>query len=195
MRAFVVLLLALMAGGPAFGQAAAPPQGSQVRIVGKVVAADAKSLSIDSTEAGKASLAMEPTTSVSTVVKKSLADIQPGDHVGATTVVGKDGKHRAIEVRIFPKDRVPNLNQFPLEWAPDNIMTNAAVAEVVKAAEGSVLKLKFSTGETDILVAPDTPILAGGPGSQELLKPGVAVTVIAVKAADGALTARRITVN
>lgn len=193
MRAFVVLLLALVAGGPAFGQAAAP--GSQVHVTGKVIAADAKSLSVDSAEGGKATLAMEPGTSVSTVVKKSLADIRPGDHVGATTVVGKDGKHHAIEVRIFPKDRVPNLNQFPLEWAPDNIMTNAAVAEVVKAAEGSVLKLKFSTGETDIAVAPDTPILTAGPGSPELLKPGVAITVFAVKAADGALTARRITVN
>ncbi len=194
MRPFVILLLAFLASGPAMGQTAAPAPGSQVRVIGKIVAADAKSLSMDA-EGGKASLALEPSTSVSTVVKKSLTDIQPGDHVGATTVVGKDGKHRAIEVRIFPKDRVPNLNQFPLEWAPDNIMTNAAVAEVAKAAEGSLLKLKFSTGETDVIVAPDTPILTAGPGSQELLKPGVVVTIFAIKAANGTLTARRITVN
>ena len=194
MRPFVILLLAFLASGPAMGQTAAPAPGSPVRVIGKIVAADAKSLSMDA-EGGKASLALEPSTSVSTVVKKSLTDIQPGDHVGATTVVGKDGKHRAIEVRIFPKDRVPNLNQFPLEWAPDNIMTNAAVAEVAKAAEGSLLKLKFSTGETDVIVAPDTPILTAGPGSQELLKPGVVVTIFAIKAANGTLTARRITVN
>ena len=194
MRSFCIFLLALVVGGPALTTDAMAQTAGQFRVIGKVTAVDAQSITVDSVESGKATLALDDKTPVSTVIRKTLADVRPGDYVGTTTVVGKDGKHRAIEVHIF--DRPPtNLAQFPLEWAPDNIMTNAAVAEVVKAAEGSVLKLKFSTGETDILVAPDTPILAGGPGSQELLKPGVAVTVIAVKAADGALTARRITVN
>ena len=194
MRASLIVLLALLAGGPAFAQSAAPA-GAQVRIVGTVAAADASSLTIDAREGGKATLALEPATPVSTTVKKSLADIQLGDYVGATTIVGKDGRHRATEVRIFPKDRVPNLSQFPLEWAPDNIMTNAAVAEVIKTVEGTVLKVKFPAGETDVIVNGDTAILASGPGSQALLKPGVSVTVVAVKAADGALTARRIAVN
>jgi hypothetical protein len=193
MRSLFIILLALLAGGPAFAQGAAP-YGSQFRVIGKIAAIDAKSITVDSVD-GKATLALDAKTPVVKTIPKTLADIQPGDYVGTTTVVGKDGKHRAIEVHIFPKDTKVNLAQFPLEWAPENIMTNAAVAQVTKAAEGTILKVKFPAGETDVIVPPDTPVSTNGPGDQGMLKPGTDVTVIGVKGTDGGMTARRIAVK
>jgi hypothetical protein len=60
-------------------------------------------------------------------------------------------------------------------------MTNATVVTVTKAAQGAVLHVTFTGGESEYSIGPDVPILANAPGDMSLLKPGVAVFIIALK--------------
>ena len=46
--------------------------------------------------------------------------------------------------------------------------------------------------KSEYTVGPDVPVLANGPGDISLLKPGVAVFVIALKHEDGKLTSARL---
>ncbi|QIG50905.1 hypothetical protein G5V57_26145 [Nordella sp. HKS 07] len=76
--------------------------------------------------------------------------------------------------------------------APDTVMTNASVAEVVAAPEGQVLKVKFQNGTSELIVGPQVPVTAVVASDASALKPDMHVFVIAVKAADGTARAKRI---
>ena len=54
-------------------------------------------------------------------------------------------------------------------------MTNATVGTVTKAAQGAVLHITFTGGESEYSIGPDVPILANAPGDMSLLKPDAAV--------------------
>src|SRR5205085_10160306 len=91
-------------------------------------------------------------------------------------------KIHAVEVRIFPETaRRTGEGQFPWDLMPDSIMTNATVGKVDQAPQGPVLHVTFKGTESEYTVGPDVPVLANGPGDISLLKPGVAVFVIALK--------------
>ena len=75
---------------------------------------------------------------------------------------------------------------------PDSIMTNATVGKVDQAPQGPVLHVTFKGTESEYTVGPDGPVLANGPGDIGLLKPGVAVFVIALKREDSKLTSTRL---
>jgi hypothetical protein len=129
---------------------------------------------------------------VQTLVKRSLADIKPGDFVASTGIKDKDGKIHAIEVRIFPKATPDGGRQFAWDLSPDSVMTNATVGTVSQTPEGEVLHVTFKGGESEYSVGPDVPVLASAPGDMSLLKPGIAVFVIALKHPDGSLTSSRL---
>jgi hypothetical protein len=82
--------------------------------------------------------------------------------------------------------------QFAWDLMPDSVMTNATVGTVTKAAQGAVLHVTFTGGESEYSIGPDVPILANAPGDMSLLKPGAAVFVIALKKPDGTVTAARL---
>ena len=115
-----------------------------------------------------------------------------GPGVASTGVKGKDGKIHPIEARIFPKATPDGGRQFAWDLMPDSVMTNATVGTVTKAAQGAVLHVTFTGGESEYSIGPDVPILANAPGDMSLLKPGVAVFVIALKKPDGTVTAARL---
>ena len=99
-----------------------------------------------------------------TLVKKSLADIKPGDFVASTGVKDKDGKIHAIEARVFPKATPDGGRQFAWDLMPDSVMTNATVGTAVKAAQGAVLHVTFTGGESEYSIGTEVPILANAPG-------------------------------
>ena len=145
--------------------------------------------------AGRPALTIELAANVVviTLVKKSIADIKVGDYVASTGVKGADGKIRAIEVRIFPEAaRGTGEGQYAWDLMPDSVMTNATVGKVEKAPQGPVLHVTFKGTESEYTVGPEVPVLANGPGDISLLKPGVAVFVIALKHEDGKLTSARL---
>src|SRR3954452_19608794 len=187
--AIAATLIALTVGSVL---AQSPPDGTPTRIRGTVEKLEGQNLTVKSREGQSVSVALAPNVEVLTLVKKTLADIKPGDFVASTGVKDKDGKIHAIEARIFPQATPDGGRQFAWDLMPDSVMTNATVGTVTKAAEGTVLKVTFTGGESEYSVGPDVPILATAPGDISLLKPGAAVFVIGLKKADNVITSARL---
>lgn len=64
---------------------------------------DGRTLAAKSREGDVLTIALAPDVAIETLVKKTLADIKPGNFVASTGIKDKDGKIHAIEVRILPK--------------------------------------------------------------------------------------------
>ena len=187
---FAGALIALLAL-PAAAQNA--PEGSPTRIRGTVEKLDGQTLKVKSREGQELTIALAPNFTVSAVVKKSLGDIKAGDFVGAASTKGTDGKLHALEVLIFPEAmRGTGEGERAWDLTPDSLMTNATVAGIAGAAQGQALKVTYKGGESEIIVAPSTPVVTFGPGDASLLKPGAAVFIGAIKKPDGSLTAARV---
>jgi hypothetical protein len=183
-------LIALIAL-PAVAQNA--PEGTPTRVRGTVEKLDGQTLTVKSREGQQLTIALAPNFAVAAVVKKSLADIKSGDYVGAASTKGTDGKLHAIEVLIFPEAlRGAAEGERPWDLVPDSLMTNATVAGIASAAQGQALKVTYKGGESEIVVAPDTPVVTFGPGDASLLKPGAAIFIGALKKPDGSLSAARV---
>jgi hypothetical protein len=191
MRKSAIAALIALAVGPALAQT--PPAGTPTRIRGTVDKLDGQNLMVKSRDGQTLTIELAANVAVITLVKKSVADIKAGDYVASTGVKGTDGKIHAVEVRIFPEAaRGTGEGQYPWDLMPDSIMTNATVGKVDQAPQGPVLHVTFKGTESEYTVGPDVPVLANGPGDISLLKPGVAVFVIAVKHEDGKLTSARL---
>jgi hypothetical protein len=178
------------------GSASAQPAGAatQLRVRGTVDKLDGDLLTVTAREGDKRVVQLAPDLVVSAVLKRSLADVKPGDVVGMTSVQGPDGKPHAVELHIFPKDRPPtNVGQFAWDLLPNSLMTNAPVTRVESVTGGSLVKVTYQGGSAEIVVGPEVPIVTYGPGDKSLLKPGAAVSIQAVKKADGSLATSRIT--
>jgi hypothetical protein len=186
---FAAVFVALLAL-PAMTQS--PPAGTPARIRGTVDKLDGQALSVKQRDGQIATVTLAPNVVIQTLVKRSLADIKPGDFVASTGIRGTDGKIHAIEARILPKATPDGGRQFAWDLSPDSVMTNATVGTVTKAPEGEVLHVTFKGGESEYSIGPDVPVLATAPGDISLLKPGIAVFVIALKHPDGSLTSNRL---
>jgi hypothetical protein len=170
------------------------PQGTPMRIRGTVEKLDGQNLTVKSREGPELTIALAPDFTVSAVVKKSLTDIKAGDFVGAASMKGTDGKLHALEVLIFPEAmRGTGEGERPWDLTPGSLMTNATVSGITGAPQGQTLKVTYKGGESEIVVAPSTPIVTFAPGDASLLKPGAAIITAASKQPDGSLTASRVT--
>jgi len=191
MRKITIAALIALAVGPALAQT--PPAGTPTRIRGTVDKLDGQNLMVKSRDGQTLTIELAANVAVITLVKKSVADIKAGDYVASTGVKGTDGKIHAVEVRIFPEAaRGTGEGQYPWDLMPDSVMTNATVGKVDQAPQGPVLHVTFKGTESEYTIGPDVPVLANGPGDISLLKPGVAVFVIALKHEDGKLTSARL---
>ena len=169
------------------------PQGTPMRIRGTVEKLDGQNLTVKSREGPELTIALAPNFTVSAVVKKSLADIKTGDFVGAASTKGTDGKLHALEVLIFPEAmRGTGEGERAWDLTPDSLMTNATVAGIASTAQDQALKVTYKGGESEIIVAPNTPVVTFAPGDATLLKPGAAVFIGALKKPDGTLSAARV---
>jgi hypothetical protein len=181
----------ILAVGAAIAQTP-PPDGTPTRIRGTVEKLDGQNLTVKSRDGQSLPVVLAPDFEVLILVKKTLADIKPGDFVASAGVKDKDGKIHAIEVRILAKPTPDGGRQYAWDLAPDSLMTNATVGTVTKTAQGSVLHVTFKDGESEYTVGPEVPILAGAPGDRSLLTPGAVVFVFALKKPDGTLTSSRL---
>jgi hypothetical protein len=129
------------------------------------------------------------------VVKASLADIKPGQFVGATAVPGAGGKLEAVEVHIFPEAmRGVGEGHRPWDLMPKSTMTNAAVEQSVAGVDGRTLTLKYNGGEKQVIVTPQTVVVTYANGDVADLKPGVAIFVGGgAPQPDGSIRTSRIT--
>ena len=177
---------------PALAQT--PPAPALVRVRGTVEKLDGQNLTVKSRDGQSLAIALAPNIIVSYLTKKSAGDIKTGDFVASTGIKGTDGKLHAIEVRIFPENlRGVGEGQYPWDLKPDSIMTNATVGTITKSPQGNVVKVSYKGSESEFTIDPDTPVYGTATdGDTSLLKPGVAVFVIAQKQDDGKMTSSRL---
>jgi hypothetical protein len=185
-------MLAGLIAVPALPQAP-PPDGTPTRIRGTVEKFDGSTLVVKSRDGSSVTITLAEKVAVAVLVKKSLADIKPGDYVASTAVKGTDGKLHSVEVRIFPEaQRGVGEGQRPWDLTPDSVMTNATVGTITQAPSGQVLHVTYQGGESELIVGPECPVLGIADGDTSWLKPGAAVFVIALKKPDGTVTSSRL---
>ena len=165
------------------------------RVRGTIDKVDGQLLSVKQRDGRIATIMLAPKVTINYLVKRSLADIKPGDFVASTGIKGQDGRIHAIEARILPSPVPVGGRQFAWDLSPDSVMTNATVGTVTKTPEGELLHVKFAGGESEYVIGPDVPILAPARGDLSLLNPGLAVFVLALKQADGTYTSTRLYVE
>jgi len=129
------------------------------------------------------------------IVKSTMADIKPGQFVGATGMTQPDGSQKAIEVHIFPESmRGTGEGHYDWDLRPNTKMTNANVEQTVGGVEGPMLTVKYKDGEKKVLVTPETQVVTYVIGDKADLKPGIKIFVgAAKKGADGTWTTPRVT--
>jgi hypothetical protein len=191
-HASLIAALAALVALPALAQS--PPATTPARIRGTVEKRDGKVLTIHSRGGETLTLNLADNFSVSALVKKTLADVKPNDYIASTGIKGTDGKLHCVELRIFPEAlRGTAEGQFPWDGVPDSTMTNATVTGLVEGTSGQTIKVNFKGTDADFVAGPDCPVFGYTSGDPSLLKPGAAIFTVAQKAADGTLTASRLT--
>jgi hypothetical protein len=188
----IVALVALVIGIFGFLSPLAISQEAETRLQGTIEKLGNGVLDLKSSGGGMMSLAVNADTAVFTNEPSSLSAIKAGDYVASTTVKGEDGKFRSKQLRIFPEAlRGLGDGARPME-APDTTMINAGVSEVVAAPEGQILKVQYKDGTAEFIVDAQTSVSAIVPSEASALKSGAKVFILATKATDGHLTAKRI---
>jgi hypothetical protein len=176
------------------GLLALPAQSQQtdLRIRATVAKIDNNLLVFQGKANGISSVSLDSDTAVFINRPSSLSAIKRGDYIASAAVKGADGKLRSKELRIFPEAlRGIGEGQRPMN-APDTLMTNASVSEVMAAPEGEVVKVKYKDGTAELVVGPQVPITAVVASDASALKPGTRVFIFAAKAPDGTVRAKRI---
>ena len=125
------------------------------------------------------------------LVPASLYEIKDNTFIGVSGLPQPDGSQKALEIHIFPEPmRGTGEGHQPWDLVPNSTMTNATVAQMVKAVDGDEITVKYKGGEKKIVVLPQTRIVTFVPGDKSELKPGVKIFIAAArKKEDGTLEA------
>src|SRR6201987_120608 len=136
---------------------------------------------------GTSTVQLKADAKVIAVEKGTMSDIKENSFVGITALAQPGGAIKAVEVHVFGEPlRGIGEGHYPWDLMPNSTMTNAAVTQQVKKAEGNTLMLKYKDGEKTIVVPSDAPIVNLVPGDKADLKPGTKIFIPAwAKKADG----------
>lgn len=181
-----------LASGLLLASAVATAQ-TPMRIRGTITHLDGDVLSVKTRQGQDVKVNLAPNFTVAAAKAVTLADFGPGAYVGSTAKKNAAGQLVATEVHRLPP-QAP-AGHTPWDSAPGDTMTNANVAQVVKAAGGNELTLEYKGGSQKILVPDGTPIIDFVPGDKSLLVPGATVFIGASVAADGKISAGRVAVS
>ena len=186
--AAAVCLLAITA----VAQTTSPP----TRIRGTIVSLTGQTLTVKTREGADADITLNDPLTVRTVKSLTLADIKQGSYVGIASKTGADGKAQALEVLVLP-DAMRGAGEGHYAWdlQPGSMMTNANVTAVVEGKAGNDVTLTYKDGSQQIMVTPNTPIVAFAPATRSDLKPGAGVIFSATKDAEGKLRTGSVTVG
>lgn len=184
---------------PPASQPAAPPQPmpatTPVRIRGTITAVAPDHLTIKSRDGSSVVVALRQPLTVMTVKRVPLSDIRDGTYVGIASRKGPHDTRVALEVLVFPEAmRGVGAGDYAWDLRPGSMMTNAPVTGVLKAKSGPDLTLTYAGGSVVIHVPARAPVVTLVAASSVDLKPRRRVFLVAQKAADGQLSAARITV-
>jgi hypothetical protein len=193
MRSFrtAALVLAVTASAaPAWAQS-----GTPTRIRGTIASVTDQTIVVNARGGQKVSVALPSDVTVTESSTTKLSDVHSGSFIGTTTVPQPDGTLKALEIHVFPESmRGTGEGSRPWDLAPVSTMTNGTVGEI-EGTNSQSLTVKYQGGQKTVTVPSDVPIVALEPGTRAELTPGAHVFVIGTKAADGSLSANRITVG
>jgi hypothetical protein len=162
-------------------------QPETVRVRGTIEAVDGAMLTVKSRD----NLTFYKVRVSGGLVRASLAEIKDNTFIGVSGLPQPDGSQKALEIHIFPEAmRGTGEGHQPWDLVPNSTMTNAAVAQMVKAVDGDEITVKYKGGEKKIIVLPQTRIVTFVPGDKSELKLGVKIFIPAArKKDDGTLEA------
>lgn len=168
-----------------------------VRIRGVITAFDGHQLQLKTRYGKDIKLPVADDARISELYPIKLREIKKGTFVGITAIQsGPRAPLRALEVHLFPEEmRGTGEGHYGWDLEPSSSMTNANVDAVVTANNGKVLTLSYKGGKQRIFVPLDVPVVSFKPADRSLLTAGAQVFVVAQQAADGSLTAERISVG
>ena len=182
-------LLLLLGAGTAFAQTA-------VRSVKGTIQSMTKSeLTLKRADGSSINIWFSDKTHVFQRGKAELSEIKPGDALGVTSVLSKDGTMTAKAITIFPSGLLKRIRngQFPMGNS-GNIMTNAEVLRYALGVSGHTLKMKLAKGVSDIQVPDGTPIVRLKIMKTADLRVSSHVTVRGRRNPDGSMTATSIAI-
>ncbi len=192
-NAFLVAFAACLIGG---ALTATPTAAQPQRIRGTIASLDGQVLTVTTREGPQVKITLADNYSVGAVKKVDASAITTGTFVGIAAAPAPGGGWRALEVLLFPESgRGSGEGHYDWDLAPGSSMTNATVTAVVNSTNGHSVNLKYKDGSVDIVIPDGTPLVTPTTADRSDVKPGAAVLVGATKAADGTLTAARITVE
>jgi hypothetical protein len=166
-----------------------------LRIRGTIESVDGAAYVVKNRDGAQVKLTVTDPQLYVAIVKSTMADIKPGQFVGATGTTQPDGSQKAIEVHIFPESmRGTGEGHYDWDLRPNTKMTNANVEQTVAGVDGPVLTAKYKDGEKKIMVTPETQVVSYAIGDKADLKPGIKIFVgAAKKGADGTWQTPRVT--
>ena len=119
-----------------------------------------------------------------------MADIKEGTFIGTATVTQSDTTLRSVEVVVFPESLHGTAEgPYPWDLGSSSMMTNATVANAVKAVDGQTVTVTYKGGEKKIDIPANVPVVALVPASKDDIAPGAIVFVPAERQSDGSLHA------
>jgi hypothetical protein len=187
MKPFLAAALAFVCLGAA-AQTAAPPTQ---RLRGTVESIDGSTIVLKERNGEAIRMTLADNFGVNEVVPIPISSLQPGTFVGTAALSDAGGKLRALEVLLLPEAaRGSGEGHYPWDLEPGSTMTNGTVTEMVVAANGRTLKLRYKDGEQTVVVPDDIPIVTFKPGDRSLIVVGAKVLVTA-QMRDGKLVALR----
>lgn len=189
--------LALMTGAmmaAAFGTVV--QAADQIRVRGTVESLDGNTLSVKTREGTDAKILLKDGWKVSSVAKASIDDIKTGDFVGIASLPTAEGGDGALEVLIFPAAmKGTGEGSYAWDLQPNSSMTNATVANAVKAVDGQKVTVTYQGKEKTIAIPAGTPVVTFAPAVEADIKSGATVFVPSEKAADGTISSSRVVVG
>lgn len=178
--------------GAAFAQAPAAPS----RIRGEIVSLNGDTLVVHRANADNVTIDFKPEVPVGAVKNVKLADIKPGDYVGAASTPGADGKLTAREVLVFPEAmRGTGDGHYAWDLAPNTMMTNANVDTVVQSTKGRELTMSYKGGSKTVVVPENAPVVTFTEAKRSDVVAGKKVFIIAKPDGPGKYTATRVVVE
>jgi hypothetical protein len=193
-KAFATFAVALLASSLVLTQTA-PPANPPVRLRGTIEKLEPGFVTIKERRGETIMLAMADNLPMNEVYPIDIADIKAGSFIGTAAMPKPDGTLEALEVLIFPEAmRGTGEGHNPWDLLPNSTMTNATVADLVVAAQGRRLTLKYKGGEKVVDVPSNAPIVTFRPGEKSLLVVGAKVLIVAQEK-DGKPTVLRMTIG
>ena len=191
-RLLVAAVLLISVAPPTASLAQSPP----VRVRGTIASFSGDTLSVVTREGPTVAIAMPAKVQPGALKRLTFDDIKPNSFIATVAAPNAKGELEAVYVNVFAEaQRGTGEGHYDWDLMPGSSMTNATVTSIANPGAGRKLSLVYKGNPIDVTVPPNAIIMTGIPASRDDLKKGARVFINASKAADGSLTALRLTVG